>query len=78
MKTKKFLVAALGAVALCTLASCGSKSADEVLSGFQTELENQSIKGTFKNNYEVSVDAHGGTSNFSSFRHKIDSTLDFE
>lgn len=80
MKTKKILVAALGAVTLCTLASCGnsSKSVDEVLSGFQTELENQSIKGTFKNNYQVSVDAHGGTANFSSFRHNIDSTLDFE
>lgn len=80
MKAKKILLGAGCVLAVAALASCGEKTAsvDEVIAGFDTTLSNQSVKGTFKNNYQVTVDAHGGTSDFSSFRHDIESTLDFE
>lgn len=80
MKAKKILLAAATLATALSLASCGEsgKSANEFMSGFKTKLENGSVKGTFKNNYEITVDANGGTADFSSFKHKIEATVDFE
>lgn len=81
MKTKKILAVLVGATALTALASCDNnskKDPSKVLSEFKTTLDAQSVKGTFKNNYNITVDAHGGTADFSSFRHEIESTVDFE
>lgn len=82
MKTKKILAVLVGATALTALASCsnnnGKKDPSKVLSEFKTTLDAQSVKGTFKNNYNITVDAHGGTADFSSFRHEIEATVDFE
>ena len=85
---KKILTIAVAALSLTALASCDNKNneekpndtdmVDEIIKGFKTELENQSVSGTFKNNYEITVDAHGGNSDFSSFRHEIESKVDFE
>lgn len=89
MKTKKILLTASCILSVCALAACGNsngtqttdsnnENVDEILKGFKTELGSENVKGTFKNKYKVEVDAHGGTSDFSSFRHDIDSVLDFE
>lgn len=81
MKTKKILLA-IAAIGLgLGLASCGEKTnptptptpdenLDEIFDGFESAVSG-TVKMTYEANYDVDVDANGGSANMSNFKHKI-------
>lgn len=78
---KNLLLVASGLLLTASLASCGNKgkSVEEVTANFKTSLDSTyTIK--YNVNFTTTVDAHGGTSNFSSFLRDVtlSATIDLD
>ncbi len=78
MKKKSLMIFGSAALCLAALASCGESkepefNAEELVKTFDSSI-NTTVSLTYTANYDMDVNANGGTGNMDSFKHKIRST----